>query len=289
MSTQTQQQNGKPEQKTDLVKADPRQMTLKRMFDNPNTKAAVQQVVPRHLTPERVLKVALAATARTPKLLECSANSILQSVMQAAQLGLEPGSPLGHAYLVPYGKECTLIVGYKGLIDLARRSGQVDGIEARAVYEKDDFVVEYGLDTVLKHKPHIGADRGRLTAVYAIGRLKDSEPQIEVMSRAEVDAIRARSRSSGSGPWVSDYDEMARKTVVRRLVKYLPMSVDIKGQKVDVGAAVDEAEEPAQIDAEAIVPQTDPLEEKLRRQAEQEEPAQREDLDAPYGSREGEQ
>ncbi len=274
-------------QKTDIVRADPRQMTLKRMFENDATKAAIKQVVPKHLTAERVLKVALAATARTPKLLECSVQSILQSVMQAAQLGLEPGSPLGHAYLVPYGKECTLIVGYKGLIDLARRSGQVDGIEARAVYEKDEFAVEYGLQTVLRHKPFLGQDRGALHAVYAIGRLKDSEPQIEVMAKHEVDAIRARSRSGGSGPWQTDYTEMARKTVVRRLCKYLPLSVDIKGQKVDVGAAVDEAEEPTSIDAESIVTAPNDLEAKLEQKAREVPPGG--DLDSEFGSLPGEQ
>lgn len=217
-----------------IAKIDPRQSNLKGLFDR--SKGAIAQVVPRHLTADRILKVALAATGRTPKLLECTQTSILQSVMQAAQLGLEPGGPLGHAYLVPYynkpkdgpGRmECQLIVGYRGLIDLARRSGQIDSIEARAVYERDKFKFAYGLVQVLEHEPHMDGDAGRLVAVYAIARIKGGLPQVEVMTRAQVDGIKAKSKAKDFGPWVDHYDEMARKTVVRRICKYLPLTVEL--------------------------------------------------------------
>lgn len=207
-----------------------RQQTLKDLLEK--AKPALSQVLPRHLTAERVVKIALAATSRTPLLLQCTPQSILQAVMQASQLGLEPGSVLGSAYLVPFKNkngtmECTLIPGYRGLIDLARRSGQIQSIEARVVYANDDFDYAFGLDVVLRHKPALDAEPGEIVAVYGVAHLKDGGVQVEVMRRAEVDAIRKRSRASGSGPWVTDYAEMARKTVIRRLCKYLPLSVEL--------------------------------------------------------------
>jgi recombination protein RecT len=204
---------------------DPRQATLKDLLSR--ALPAMKQVLPRHLTPERLVKVALAATGRNQDLLACTADSILDCVMQAAQLGLEPGGPLGHAYLIPYKNKCTLIVGYKGLIELARRSGEIDSIEARVVYERDEFRVAYGLNPVLEHVPNLSGDPGQLIMVYAIARLRGGGVQAEVMTRSQVNAIRQRSRASGSGPWVTDYDEMARKTVVRRVCKYLPLSVEL--------------------------------------------------------------
>lgn len=222
-----------------VAKIDPRQANLKDLFER--SKGAIAQVVPKHLTADRILKVALAATGRNPKLLDCTQTSILQSVMQAAQLGLEPNGPLGYAYLVPFSnkykedgrdvwrQECQMIIGYRGLIDLARRSGQVDGIEARIVCERDKFRFAYGLNQVLEHEPSIEADPGRIVAVYAIARLKDSLPQFEVMSRAQVDAIKAKSKTGKDnyGPWVDHFDEMARKTVVKRIAKYLPLTAEL--------------------------------------------------------------
>lgn len=191
------------------------------------SKGKLAEVMPRHLTADRLMRVALAACTRTPALLKCSQASILQSIMQAAQLGLEPGSALGEAYLVPYRETCQLIVGYRGLISLARRSGQIASIEAHAVHAKDKFTCRYGLDSILEHEPDWSEDPGAMVAVYAVARLKDGAVQVEVMTKAQVDGIRKRSMASGSGPWVSDYEEMARKTVVRRLCKYLPLSIEL--------------------------------------------------------------
>jgi recombination protein RecT len=147
--------------------------------------------------------------------------------MQAAQLGLEPTGVLGGAYLVPYKETCTLIIGYRGLIDLARRSGQIESIEAHVVYSNDRFRCHYGLSPVLEHEPAWEGPPGAVKAVYAIAKMKDGGMQLEVMTRAQVDAIKARSKTSGSGPWVTDYDEMARKTVVRRIAKYLPLTTEL--------------------------------------------------------------
>ncbi len=204
-------------------------------------------VLPKHLTPERVIKIALAAYSKTPKLRECSMDSVYAAVLQAAELGLEPGGALGHAYLVPYGQTCTFIPGYRGLIELARRSGEIESIEAHVVYERDTFKLRFGLDLTLEHEPYLDGDPGKLRFVYGIARLKGGERQVEVMTKAQIDAIRARSRSGNNGPWVSDYEEMARKTVVRRLCKYLPLSPEraqplstaIEHDESDLGPIID--------------------------------------------------
>jgi len=185
---------------------------------------AIQAMLPKHLSAERICRVAIMAASRNPLLLECDQASIVRAVMTASQLGLEPGSPIGGAHLVPFrngrtGKhEAQLIIDYRGLIDLARRSGNIVSIEAHVVHKADRFTCQFGLDAKLEHEPSWTAeDPGPMVAVYAVAKLKDGGEQAEVMTRAQVDAIRKRSRASDGGPWVTDYDEMARKTVVKRL------------------------------------------------------------------------
>ena len=177
------------------------------------------------LTPERLARIAVTTLRTTPALMGCTVPSLLGAMVQCAQLGLEPDPRLGLAYLVPYGKECQLIIGYRGLMQLARRSGEVVSIEAHVVHEFDRFECVYGTDAHIRHEPVIIGDRGEMVAVYAVAKLRDGSAMWDVMSRADVDAIRARSRGKG-GPWSTDYAEMARKTVVRRLAKYLPLSVE---------------------------------------------------------------
>ncbi len=152
--------------------------------------------------------------------------------MITAQLGLDPSGVLGSAYLVPFWNthkgryEAQLIVGYRGLIDLARRSGDIVGVEAHVVREKDSWKYAWGVTPVLEHIRSLDADPGKPTAAYAVVRLRDGPPLIDIMSYAEIEAIRKRSRAAGQGPWVTDWDEMAKKTVTRRALKYAPMSVD---------------------------------------------------------------
>lgn len=202
-------------------------------------KPQIAAALPRHITPDRMLRVALTAVNSTPALLKCDQTTLLSCVMQCAQLGLEPGGVLGHAYLIPYGDKCQLIVGYKGLLDLARRSGQILDIWSNVVYENESFEHEAGLDRLLKHKPLPPSKRGeRRVGVYAVAKLKDGSSHHEWLWIEEVDAIRKRSRAGNSGPWVTDYDEMARKTAIRRLAKYLPISVEFAR-----AAALDEAHE----------------------------------------------
>lgn len=191
-------------------------------------------VIPKHLTPERLIKVALVAVSKTPALMDADPMTIVQSVMQAAQLGLDPAGALGSAYLVPFRnhktgrQECQLIVGYRGLLDLARRSGQIDSVEARPVFENDSFEVSFGTDTFIKHRPFLDGEPGKLKFVYGVARLKGTPlPVVELMTRAQIEGIRRRAKASESGPWVSDFDEMARKTVIRRLAKYLPLTTEL--------------------------------------------------------------
>lgn len=182
--------------------------------------------VPKHLSVDRMARIAATELRKTPALLNTTPASFLGAVMQSAQLGLEPGSALGQAYLVPYGNQCQLILGYRGMIDLARRSGQVLSLNAYAVREGDDFNFQLGLKPDIHHVPRLEADRIKkpITYVYAVATLKGGGYQFEVMSRAEVEAVRAKAKSKNI--WNSYFEEMAKKTVIRRLFKYLPVSIE---------------------------------------------------------------
>lgn len=190
---------------------------------------SIQAVASAVITPDRMVKLVLAAASREPKLAECSPLSILRSMMQAAELGLEVCSGKNEAYLVPRWNskakvlEATFLPGYQGLIKLARESGSVRNVEARIVHAKDFFEVEQGTAPVIRHRPSFEKDRGDIVAIYAVAFLPDGGSQFEVMAKYEVDDIRDRSKDKdGFSPWKSDYSEMARKTAVRRLAKYLP-------------------------------------------------------------------
>ena len=210
-------------------------------------KGALLAVLPQHMTPDRMLKTALGAIRTTPALKDCTVASLFGALVQAASLGLEPNTVLGHAYLVPFynGRESRrdvqLIVGYRGLIDLARRSGQIVSIAAWAVREADTFDVVLGTDARIEHRPHLGDDRGEIVAFYAVAHLKDGGVAFEVMSKAEVDRVAAGTQSKGkSGPWRDHYEEMGRKTVIRRLSKYLPLSIEL-ATAVDLDERADDS------------------------------------------------
>lgn len=186
-------------------------------------------MLPKHVPVEKFVKSVMVACLKNPDLLRCDRASLLQAVTGACQLGLDPSGILGSAYIIPYGTQATLVPGYRGLIDLARRSGQILSIEAHVVRDGDSFDYELGLEPVLKHRPNLDTDKpGALRFVYAVAKLKDGGRQCEVMSRAQVEEIRQKSRAGRKGPWVDHYDEMARKTVVRRLVKWLPISTELQ-------------------------------------------------------------
>jgi recombination protein RecT len=194
------------------------------------------EILPAHISPERMCKVALIAANQNPQLLECTPASIVSAMMTAASLGLEPDGTMGSAYLVPYRTRCQLIIGYRGLIDLARRSGHISKIEAHAVYEGDEFAYEHGLNPDLTHRPTLG-ERGEIVAFYALAILSDGASQFVVLSKADVDKVRGGSAAGGGGPWSSHYSEMGKKTAARNLCKYLPFSATLnKAMSLDVCA-----------------------------------------------------
>ncbi len=212
---------------TDAIQPKPKHIghTIKALLEQ--NASELQKVLPKHLTLERLLKVALYCIDKTPKLQECSPQSLVACIKQCAELGLEPGGALGLAYLVPYGTVCTLIIGYRGLIELARRSGKLAQIEAHVIHANDEFKVEFGLEPVLRHIPKLDGVEGAPKAVYCVARMADGSKHVEVMTWDAVMKIKGRSKSGGSGPWVTDEEEMARKTVVRRAAKYLPLSPEL--------------------------------------------------------------
>lgn len=218
---------------------------LAHLLASPKVQMQLKAALPRHMTAERMARIATTEMRKVPKLGQCDPMSFLGAVIQCAQLGLEPGNALGHAYILPFDKrekvgnqwktvrtEAQVIIGYRGMIDLARRSGQIISIDARAVYEGDKFDCELGLDARVNHVPDWQnpnrADASKLRFVYAVAKLKDGGVQFDVMSRAEVESIRARSKSADNGPWVTDFAAMAVKTVVRRLFKFLPVSIEMQ-------------------------------------------------------------
>lgn len=197
------------------------------------SRAQLELALPRALSVDRFIRVALTSVQRTPKLLECDPTSLLAAMFEAAQLGLEPDNVLGYAYLVPFwdGRSRVLraqfILGYRGLLALARRSGQLSTVEARIVYARDRFEYAFGLHPRLVHVP-ASKDRGEPTHVYAIVRLKDGAHQWEVMTVEEIEEHRKRyARATGDDtPWATAWEEMAKKTVLRRLLKLAPLSVE---------------------------------------------------------------
>ena len=186
--------------------------------------AALPPAVRGRISPERMARVVMTAAQSNPRLLECDPTSILKGVLQAAALGLEPDGLLGQAYLVPRKGQASLEVGYRGLILLARQSGEIRDLSAEVVRENDFFEWSLGLNRDLKHVPAEG-ERGEITYAYAATHFTNGGYAFEVMSKAEIDAIRDKSPGKNAGPWRDHYSEMARKTAIRRLSKYLPLSV----------------------------------------------------------------
>lgn len=194
--------------------------------------AELRAVLPKYLTPERTMQLVSLMIHKTPKLAECDPTSIVASVMQAASLGLDLAPSLGEAWLIPrWNKriqktECQFQAGYQGLIKLARQSGEIDSIRAEVVREGETFLYRYDPDLTLIHEPQPDND-APWWCVYAIAKLANGERQAAVLSHKQIEAIRARSGSGNDGPWVTDYDEMAKKSAIRRLVKLLPRSTQL--------------------------------------------------------------
>lgn len=191
----------------------------------------IQRALPKHMDADRLSRIAMTAVRTTPKLLECDQMSFLGAVMQSAQLGLEPNTGLGMAYLIPYGKQCQFIISYKGLIDLATRSGQYKAIYAHEVYANDEFKFSYGLHKDLVHVPSQQPE-GEPIGYYAVYHLKNGGYDFVYWTRERIDQHAKKFsmavQKGYSSPWKTNYDSMAKKTVLKEVLKYAPKSIELQ-------------------------------------------------------------
>ena len=223
----------------------------------------IEKALPSVITPERFTRITLSALSTNPLLQQCTPKSFLGAMMTSAQLGLEPNTPLGQAYLIPRknGKtqewECQFQLGYKGLIDMAHRSEHIRDIQAHVVYEADEFVYELGLEPKLIHKP-AAANRGKPTHFYAVYHTRSGGYGFEVMS---VEDVRQHAQKFSDSfkrgtfsPWQTNFEEMAKKTVLKRALKYAPMSTDyVKAAIQDETIKTELAKDMFDVPDEAIV------------------------------------
>jgi len=193
----------------------------------------IARALPKHLNADTMTRIALTCFRMNPKLGECQPASVFACVIQASQLGLRPGL-LGECYLIPYKDQCTLQLGYQGMLELVRRSGLVESISAHLVHERDEFDVQWGTEAGIKHRPYFDGDPGPVRLVYAVARLKGGGVHAELMTLTDIERIKNRSqnvinaaRYGKQTPWDTDFGEMARKTALRRICKYLPKSTDL--------------------------------------------------------------
>lgn len=227
----------------------------------------IAKALPSVITPERFTRITLSALSTNPQLQQTTPQSFLGAMMTAAQLGVEPNTPLGQAYLLPYKNkgvlECQFQLGYRGLMDLAYRSGEISVIQAHTVYENDEFHYEFGLEPKLEHKPAI-KDRGDAVAYYAMFKTKDGGYGFEVMSVQDVKLHAkkySKSYDSAYSPWTTNFDEMAKKTVLKRVLKYAPLKSDFARQvtadesiKTDISSdMLDVANEPIEAEGSIVV------------------------------------
>lgn len=203
--------------------------TLKGLLMSPQVQDQIATALPKHMTADRMVRAAMTAMLRTPDLARCDQTSFMSAMLQLSQVGLEPDGRMAH--LIPFNNnkagrvDCQLIIDYKGLVELVQRSGKVSTIHADVVCENDDF--EYDMGEIKKHKIDFRKPRGPAYAAYARVVMKDGTSKCEVMNREEIEAIRNRSRAGQSGPWKTDWNEMAKKTVFRRCSKWLSLSSEL--------------------------------------------------------------
>ena len=202
----------------------------------------IKSVIASNVTPEKMARIALNELRNSEFLAKCaiqSPESFLNAIVQASHLGLEIGGTLGQAYLVPFKGEIKMMPGYRGLLSLARRSGEITSINAEIVYEQDEFDLSLGLEAKVTHKPKIRGNRGEPVLAYMVAHFKDGGHHFEWMSIEEIMSVKERSSAVQSAkkngkqtPWDTDRDEMIRKTVIRRGWKYLPMSIEMQTAQV---------------------------------------------------------
>lgn len=249
-------QTGIITQKTAKDAAKKAPMTLKDYVMSMESQIA--KALPSVITPERFTRIALTALSSNPALAQCDRNSFLGGLMQAAQLGLEPNTPLGQAYLIPFKNnkkgivECQFQIGYKGLIDLAYRSGEMASIYAHAVYEHDEFSFEYGLEQKLVHKPAM-KNRGAVVAYYAVFKLKNGGYGFAVSSVEDITKHAkkySQAFDSSYSPWKTEFDEMAKKTAIKAVLKYAPIKTEFVMAATHTDEAVVKADENLELHTE---------------------------------------
>jgi len=223
-------QKFKAKTETGMTKGGQEVMNLKSYLEK--ARHQISLVLPKHMTPERMIRIALTAAGRSDALMKCDLTSIVKAVLEASELGLEPSGILGHAFLVPYKGRAQLQVGYRGFIELAGRSGRVKSISSEVVYDCDTFEFEHGLEPKLRHVPQLNRPKGaQRIAVYAVAHLADAAVCYRVLGASDVEKCRASSQSYSrdpkQSPWTTHPDEMWRKTAVRALAKYLPLSPEL--------------------------------------------------------------
>ena len=189
----------------------------------------IRRALPKMISPERFARIVQTAVRTNPKLQTCTPMSFIAALMQSAQLGLEPNTPLGQAYIIPYGDEAQFQLGYQGMLTLAYRTSEYRSIYAMPVYKNDKFEYEYGLNEKLVHVP-AEAPQGEPILYYALYHLKNGGYGFVVMGRDRIVKHRDKySQSSKQGkhsPWLTDFDSMAQKTALKQLLKYAPKSVE---------------------------------------------------------------
>lgn len=186
--------------------------------------------LPAHLSPERFARISITAISRTPKLAECTRESLMRCLLDLSAMGIEPDGRRAH--LIPFENrkngtvECTLIVDWKGYAELAMRSGIIAKLHADVVCTNDKF--KFNLGEITAHVVDYSQPRGEVYAAYAMAVTTTGQTFVQVLTREEIDGIRKRSRSGNNGPWVTDFSEMAKKTAFRRLAKWLPLSAEFR-------------------------------------------------------------
>lgn len=198
------------------------------LLNSPSMKGQIAKALPRHLNAERFARIALTAVRLNPNLLKCSRESFFAALLTASQLGLEPNT-LGQAYLIPYGKECQFQIGYMGLLNLVRRSGEITDIYAEVIFEKDEYEIEFGLDRRLVHRPNFDVDnRGKIVFAYAVAKLKDGSKTFMVMSAKQI--LKRKAVAKTASIWSAWEEEMYKKTILKAFAKTLPLSTETIAQ-----------------------------------------------------------
>jgi recombination protein RecT len=220
-------------------------------------KRQLADAMPRTMSPDRFIRIALQATYRNPALLKTSPESFFNCLIQLAALGLDPDGRRAH--LVPYGNDCTLIIDYKGVKELLRRNKDVSAMHCDVVGQNDTFEIRFGSHGILDHVPNL-RDRGAVYCAYSWVRLPDGTEEFDVMGIDEIQSVRRRSRTPDKGPWVTDFNEMAKKTVFRRHSKSLPLSPESRDalERETDGDALTESERfNAAVPARAVLTEPD--------------------------------